>query len=160
ERNLNIIETGTFKKLPKNDVLLKLDYEFYKALLNKDKIKCEEILEQLVSPKIHKKRNGNLILSKYVSQPALGYAKLAWRQGLEVEVNSPLVHKELLPIQPLVRYEIPYDFLKNDIIDTQILNRIDVFKKGIEEFNSITKKHDMLIEYDEQDEYGHVKIYN
>jgi hypothetical protein len=114
ERNLNIIETLTLPKLPKNQQELKLDYEFYKALLIKDKSKCEEILEQLVSPVIHKKRNDNAVLNKYVSQPALGYAKLAWRQGLEVEVNSPLVPKEILPIEPLDNYEIPYDFLKED----------------------------------------------
>ena len=112
ERNLNIIETLTLPKLPKNQQELKIDYEFYKALLSKDKSKCEELLEQLVSPKIHKKRNDNAVLNKYVSQPALGYAKLAWRQGLEVEVNSPLVPKEILPIEPLDNYEIPYDFLK------------------------------------------------
>ncbi len=116
ERNLNIIETLTLPKLPKNQQELKLDYEFYKALLSKDKSKCEEILEQLVSPKIHKKRNDNAVLNKYVSQPALGYAKLAWRFGLEVEVNSPLVPKEILPIEPLDNYEIPYDFLKTDSI--------------------------------------------
>jgi len=116
ERNLNIIETLTLQKLPKNQQELKIDYEFYKALLLKDKSKCEELLEQLVSPKIHKKRNDNAVLNKYVSQPALGYAKLAWRQGLEVEVNSPLVPKEILPIEPLDNYEIPYDFLKDEIL--------------------------------------------
>lgn len=116
ERNLNIIETLTLPKLPKNQQELKLDYEFYKALLSKDKSKCEEVLEQLVSPKIHKKRNDNAVLNKYVSQPALGYAKLAWRQGLEVEVNSPLVPKGILPVEPLEHYEVPYDFLKTDSI--------------------------------------------
>lgn len=115
ERNLNIIETLTLPKLPKNQQELKIDYEFYKALLSKDKSKCEELLEQLVSPKIHKKRNDNAVLNKYVSQPALGYAKLAWRQGVKVEVNSPLIPKEILPIEPLDNYEIPYDFLKGEI---------------------------------------------
>lgn len=115
ERNLNIIETLTLPKLPKNEQELKTDYEFYKALLVKDKSKCEELLEQLTSPKIHKNRNDNAILNKYVSQPALGYAKLAWRQGLEVEVNTPLIPKEILPIEPLYNYEIPYDFLKDEL---------------------------------------------
>ncbi|MBU2950785.1 immunity 49 family protein [Tamlana agarivorans] len=115
ERNLNIIETLTLPKLPKNQQEFKIDYEFYKALLNKDKSKCEELLEQLVSTKIHKKRNDNAVLNKYVSQPALGYAKLAWRQSLEVEVNSPLIPKEILPIEPLDNYEIPYDFLKDEL---------------------------------------------
>lgn len=115
ERNLNIIETLTLPKLSKNQQELKIDYEFYKALLLKDKSKCEELLEQLVSSKTHKKRNDNAILNKYVSQPALGYAKLAWRLGLEVDVNSPLIPKEILPIVPLDNYEIPYDFLKDEL---------------------------------------------
>ena len=112
ERNLNIIETKTLPKLPKKEEGLKDDYEFYKALHTGDKAKMEEILEKLVSPKIHKKRNDNPILNQYISLPALGYAKLAWRQGIEVEINTPLIPKEILPIQPLDHYEIPYDFLK------------------------------------------------
>ena len=115
ERNLNIIETKTLPKLPQKEEGLKDDYEFYKALHTGDKAKMEEILAKLVSPKIHKKRNDNPILNQYISLPALGYAKLAWRKGIEVEVNSPLVPKELLPIKPLDSYEIPYDFLKGNI---------------------------------------------
>ncbi|HNV52503.1 MAG TPA: immunity 49 family protein [Tenuifilaceae bacterium] len=111
-RNLNILETITLKKLSKNQQELLLDYEFYKALLARDKAKMEEVLEKLVSHKTHKKRNDNPILNQYISLPALGYAKLAWRKGIEVEVNSPLVPKELLPIKPNESYEIPYDFLK------------------------------------------------
>jgi hypothetical protein len=112
ERNLNIIETKTLNSLPKKEEGLKDDYEFYKALYNSDKDKMEEVLEKLVSPKIHKKRNDNPILNQYISLPALGYAKLAWRKGIEVEVKSKLIPRELLPIQPLDNYEIPYDFLK------------------------------------------------
>jgi hypothetical protein len=114
ERNLNIIESKTLPKLPKKQQELKIDFEFYKALLMTDKLRCEELLKELISPKVHKKRNDNAILNEYVSQPALGYAKLAWRLGIEVEVNSPLIPKELLPIEPLKNYEIPYDFLKSE----------------------------------------------
>jgi len=112
ERNLNIIENKTLKNLPKKEEGLKDDYEFYKALHYKNKPKLEEILEKLVSPKVHKKRNTNPVLSQYISHPALGYAKLAWRHGIEVEVDSPLIPKEILPIRPLNKYEVPYDFLK------------------------------------------------
>ncbi len=105
--NLDIIEKKALKIAPS----LKIDYEFYKALLYIDKPKCEELLEQLVSPKIHKKRNINDVLAQYVSQPALGYAKLAWRLGIEVEIDNPLIPKELLPVRPLNHYEIPYNFL-------------------------------------------------
>lgn len=112
ERNLNIIETKTLPNLPKNEQGLKDDFEFYKALHNSDKVRMEEVLEKLTSPKIHIKRNDNPILNQHISFPALGYAKLAWRKGIEVEVNSNLVPKELLPILPLDKYEIPYEFLK------------------------------------------------
>ncbi len=112
ERNLNIIETKTLNILPKKEEGLKDDYEFYKALHIGDKAKMEEVLEKLVSPKIHKKRNDNPILNQYISLPALGYAKLAWRKGIEVEVKSNLVPKELLPIKALDNYEITYNFLK------------------------------------------------
>lgn len=112
ERNLKIIETLTLPKITETQKELEIDYEFFKALFYRDVGKCEELLELLVSPKIHKKRNDNPVLNQYISLPALGYAKLAWRKGIEVEVNSPLVPKELLPIQPLDHYDIPYDFLK------------------------------------------------
>ena len=114
ERNLNLIETKT-KKITKRKIweLMNDDYEFYKALYAGDRAKMEEVLDKLVSFKIHKKRNDNPILNQYISLPALGYAKLAWRKGIEVEVNSPLIPKELLPIRPLEKYEIPYDFLNN-----------------------------------------------
>ena len=65
ERNLNIIESKTIKNLPKKEEGLKDDFEFYKALYHGDKTKMEEILEKLISPKIHKKRNDNPVLNKY-----------------------------------------------------------------------------------------------
>lgn len=114
ERNLNIYELKKDKIL-KRGKELELDFTFFKALHTNDKSKMEEILGKLVSAKIHKKRNDNPILNQYISLPALGYAKLAWRKGIEVEVNSPLVPKELLPIKPLDNYEIPYDFLKDSL---------------------------------------------
>ena len=112
KRNLDILEAITLKKLPKKEELLKIDYAYYQALLDKDKAKCEELLAELISPTIHKKRNDNPILNQYISQPALGYAKLAWRQGIKVEIDTPLIPKELLPIKPNDDYPIPYDFLK------------------------------------------------
>lgn len=61
---------------------------------------------------MHKLRNKhNLLLNEFISHPALGYAKLAWLKGIEVEVESSLVPKELLPVQPLGRYINEYAFL-------------------------------------------------
>jgi len=69
-------------------------------------------LQEMVSPKIHNRTNYHeILLKKYISMPALCYAKLAWICGVEVEIKSKLIPKELLPVQPNERYEIPYDFL-------------------------------------------------
>lgn len=111
ERNLNLYEI--FKtKILRMGKTVELDFEFFKALHVGDKSKMEELLEKLVSLKVLKRKFDNPILNQYIALPALGYAKLAWRKGIEVDINSPLIPKELLPIQPLDYYEIPYDFLK------------------------------------------------
>ena len=111
ERNLNLYEI--FKtKILRMGKTVELDFEFFKALHVGDKSKMEELLEKFVSPKVLKRKFDNPILNQYIALPALGYAKLAWIKGIEVDINSPLIPKELLPIQPLDHYEIPYDFLK------------------------------------------------
>lgn len=111
ERNLSIMEKVWFNK-PHENSTLQYDVNFFKALYQRDISKCEVILKDMVSPKIHQKRNDDALLKKYVSMPALGYAKLAWILGVEVEVKSKLIPKELLPVKPLESYEIPYSFLK------------------------------------------------
>lgn len=111
ERNLEIMERVWFNKSNENSTLL-YDVKFFRALYQKDISKCEEILNEMVSPKIHQKRNDDTLLRKYVSMPTLGYAKLAWILGIEVELKSKLIPKELLPVNPNDNYEIPYDFLK------------------------------------------------
>ncbi|MCJ0743322.1 immunity 49 family protein [Pedobacter montanisoli] len=87
------------------------DLMYFKGMLQKDKLMIEEALLLLL--KDHKKRNKHAgIAQTYISIPALGYAKLAWLKGIEVQVDHPLIPKELLPYRPLEKYEDKYDFLK------------------------------------------------
>ncbi|MFZ6011684.1 MAG: Imm49 family immunity protein [Bacteroidota bacterium] len=109
-RNLEIMETVTLPKT--KHPVMKLDFEFYKAIYEKNLKRAEEIISELVTPKVHKQRNDSPLLSKYISQPALGYAKLAWMKGLEVRTNSDLIPAALLPIKPLQNYSHNYTFLK------------------------------------------------
>lgn len=105
----------TLQKLitKKKNQWLELDYAYFKALAEKDKKLVEQILNEFLSPKKHKERNRHFpLVGELISTPAYGYAKLAWIKGLEVDVNSPLVPKELLPIKPLDKYEDSYAFLK------------------------------------------------
>jgi hypothetical protein len=109
ERILPIMQDKMLKKKP----TLRFDIMFYEGLVERNKGKMEEALAALVEPKIHKKRNTMPIESELISHPALGYAKLAWYKGIEVEVDSPLVPKEWLPIKPLKDEEyVDYDFVK------------------------------------------------
>ena len=104
--SLNIMATKNQKL---NAVLLP-DRFFFEGLLNKDEGKVDDALKRLL--KDHKKRNKYMgIAQDYISIPALGYAKLAWLKGMEVEINHPLVPTELLPYRPLQNYRDKYDFL-------------------------------------------------
>ncbi|RXK86060.1 immunity 49 family protein [Filimonas effusa] len=99
ERAMQIMKNKTVPKLK-----MDLDAAYFEAFAEKDKNKMEQILSELLSPKMHKKRNSQQVYGDFISQPALGYAKLAWLKGIEVEVNSPYVPKELLPVKPLESY--------------------------------------------------------
>ncbi len=101
ERVLPIMKTKTARKLN-----MQLDLAFYEALAGREKSKMEQILAEFVTPVIHKERNSRHdLINEFISHPALGYAKLAWMKGIEVEVKSPLVPAALLPVKPLDRYE-------------------------------------------------------
>lgn len=87
------------------------DLMFFKGVLNRDEQMVLEAITLLL--KDHKKRNRHMgIAQDYISMPALGYAKLAWLKGMEIEIDHPLIPKKLLPYRPLERYEDKYEFLK------------------------------------------------
>ncbi len=108
ERAMAIMKTKTLKKYP----VMQWDIDFFEGMAERNKTKIEAVLAGFVTPKVHKQRNRlHILLNEFISHPALGYAKLAWLKGIEVEVNSPLVPKELLPVQPLSNYINEYKFL-------------------------------------------------
>ena len=101
------------KFLKRNKAMI-IDCSFYEAIARKDKQGAEDAINELLLPKIHKYRNKHQIYNDFVSYPAIGYAKLAWYKGLEVDINSPYVPKDLLPIAPLRTEEyLDYDFIKH-----------------------------------------------
>lgn len=91
---------------------MELDEAYFQALAAKDKSRMEELLAAIVSPKEHNRRSKHYILiNQFISYHGLCYAKLAWLKGIPVEVNSPLIPKELLPLEPLPAYKNEYHFL-------------------------------------------------
>lgn len=116
--NENIVKLYDIVKKSKDTE--KMFYEkvivFFEALLDKDKKKIERVLLEMLQPDFNKKRRSNEILSEMISFPEVGFAKIAWLNGIEISINNPLVPFEILPIKPNKEYKIPYDFLK-EVID-------------------------------------------
>ena len=91
-----------------------LDNRFFLALTHGDMTAMEEALAEITSPKSIMARSAaeggytDGLLSSY----GFVYAKIAWRHGFKVRVDSPYVPAEWLPIEPLDHYTDPYEFMK------------------------------------------------
>jgi Immunity protein 49 len=101
---------------PKSSQLKKyaIDHEFYGALAIGNTAGMEGVLSELASPKIIRQRSNDEsgFTQDLISSYAVIYAKIAWRHGYEVKVDSPYVPAEWLPNDPLDSYENHYAFLK------------------------------------------------
>jgi hypothetical protein len=80
-----------------------IDYEILLAIAKKDKVRAENALNVLVSPKMQRVRNYEEpfgYTGKFIGTHAVTYAKLAWFHGLNVEVDTPSIPREWLPMEP------------------------------------------------------------
>ncbi|WP_299888923.1 Imm49 family immunity protein [uncultured Lacinutrix sp.] len=113
EKALELLDV--FEKKHKNYALKEQDAAILKAIIEGDKKGVEELLEFFLLPKNHNKSpDKGMISHKLISYEATVYAKLAWIKSIEVDIDHPLLPKELLPIKPNKEYIIEYDFLKPD----------------------------------------------
>ncbi|MEO6520261.1 MAG: Imm49 family immunity protein [Mucilaginibacter sp.] len=102
------------KKTIKRHKLLIADRDFYEGMLNKDKNQIQDSINKIL--KAHKTRNKHYqLINEFISHPALGYIKLAWLKNIEINIDHPLIPKELLPYKPLDRYEETYSFLNDSV---------------------------------------------
>ncbi|MET3495130.1 Imm49 family immunity protein [Variovorax boronicumulans] len=100
---------------PKGLKRFMVDQRFYLALARGDKPGMETALAELTSSKVAKVRNDQLefgFTHFFIGTHATMYAKIAWRAGYEVNVETPLIPKEWLPVEPPSRYEDPYPFMQ------------------------------------------------
>ena len=102
------------KAPPKAELNYLTDYAFYQALAHQDVERMNEVLRQLVEPKAVRSRSkdDSGYTADLISTAPVIYAKIAWRHGFEVEVDSPYVPREWLPNEPLAQYDNHYPFLK------------------------------------------------
>jgi len=80
--------------------------DFYSLLLERD----QEGLQRLVQESA-KIKSDDVLFENNMSYLGTLQAKLCWRRGIEIQVDSPLVPMELMPIRPLESYEDVYDFV-------------------------------------------------
>ncbi len=102
QENLEIMDR-VLLKLKKN-ALLKIDYDFFNGILSKNKDLIFKSINVLASKEHNKRNRDSAFYKDLVSQPAMGYAKIAWINGHQLEFNSPLIHNDLLPIKPNKNY--------------------------------------------------------
>lgn len=90
-----------------------IDHQFFLALAHGDIEKMQDVLQEIVTPKAIRSRKDfeTGYTADLISTPATIYAKIAWRHGYQVKVDSPCIPQEWLPIAPLDHYDKHYDFL-------------------------------------------------
>ena len=115
---------GDWKKLAErsraflNDVPAKqsayqADSRFHLALSEGDVAGMESALAELLEPKLMRRRQQEEggYSQHFICTFAIVYAKIAWRHGFQVQVDSPWVPQEWLPIVPLPRYQVAFAFM-------------------------------------------------
>ena len=118
---------GDLKRIP--------DHEFYVALADKNIKGMQEALDKLLELKFAKRAAKDTLLhfDFYLQPQVLMYAKIAAIHGFDLGIDSPIAPKELIDINPLAEYKIPYDFMKS--FDFDVLHQvwINYVKQRMEE---------------------------
>ena len=99
----------------KKDRAYLIDHRFYLALAKGDKAAMESVLLEKCLPKNRRARfeQQSGLTRYFIDSYATLFAKLAWRNGYELEVDTPWIPKEWLPIQPNASYEDPWPFMQS-----------------------------------------------
>jgi Immunity protein 49 len=99
---------------PESERKYMVDHRFYLALARGDMPGMEAALSELTSPAVAKIRNYEFVFGyteRLISTFAVIYAKIAWRHGFELKIDTPFIPAEWLPIAPLPHYQDPYGFM-------------------------------------------------
>lgn len=99
--------------VPAKQSAYQADHRFHLALADGDVEGMESALAELVEPKLMKRRRQEEggYTQHFICTFAIVYAKIAWRHGFQVSIQSPWVPKEWLPIAPLPKYEDAFAFM-------------------------------------------------
>ena len=123
------------EKKARSDLKRIPDHEFYVALADKNIKGMQEALDKLLELKFAKRAAKDTLLhfDFYLQPQVLMYAKIAAIHGFDLGIDSPIAPKELIDINPLAEYKIPYDFMKSFDFDTPHQVWVNYVKQRMEE---------------------------
>lgn len=97
------------------------DNRFHLALASGDVPAMEDALAEMVTSQAMRWRNEHEgYTGWFIVREAVIYAKIAWRHGYQVVVDTPWIPAAWLPVAPLAAYHDPYPFMQAFDIDTPI----------------------------------------
>ena len=123
------------EKKARSDLKRIPDHEFYVALADKNIKGMQEALDKLLELKLAKRAAKDTLLhfDFYLQPQVLMYAKIAAIHGFDLGIDSPIAAKELIDINPLAEYKIPYDFMKSFDFDAPHQVWVNYVKQRMEE---------------------------
>ena len=123
------------EKKARSDLKRIPDHEFYVALADKNIKGMQEALDKLLELKLAKRAAKDTLLhfDFYLQPQVLMYAKIAAIHGFDLGIDSPIAPKELIDINPLAEYKIPYDFMKSFDFDAPHQVWVNYVKQRMEE---------------------------
>ncbi|MFC5583036.1 Imm49 family immunity protein [Rhodanobacter terrae] len=97
------------------------DNRFHLALARGDVSAMESALTEMVTPQAIRWRTEHEgYTGWFIIREAVIYAKIAWRHGYQVTVDTPWIPAAWLPVAQLAAYHDPYPFMQTFDIDTPI----------------------------------------
>ena len=123
------------EKKARSDLKRIPDHEFYVALADKNIKGMQEALDKLLELKLAKRAAKDTLLhfDFYLQPQVLMYAKIAAIHGFDLGIDSPIAPKELIDINPLAEYKIPYNFMKSFYFDVPHQVWVNYVKQRMEE---------------------------
>ncbi|CBW14890.1 unnamed protein product [Haemophilus parainfluenzae T3T1] len=123
------------EKKARSDLKRIPDHEFYVGLADKNIKGMQEALDKLLELKFAKRAAKDTLLhfDFYLQPQVLMYAKIAAIHGFDLGIDSPIAPKELIDINPLAEYKIPYDFMKLFDFDAPHQVWVNYVKQRMEE---------------------------
>ncbi|MCK3654434.1 hypothetical protein A4G19_01215 [Pasteurellaceae bacterium Macca] len=111
------------------------EHEFYIGLAEQDIEKMKKALNILLEPKNAKKAvyDCDVCYDFYLQMQVLMYAKIAMIHGFDLGIDSPIAPKALIEINPLEKYEDPYDFMKAFSYDKPHQDWVNLIQQRIAE---------------------------